>query len=62
MSDNDPIDVHRALQKAARELAHFADHGSESQYFAAIDNLEAKLQAVRRLSVTSSDDHRPENA
>jgi hypothetical protein len=46
---SDPIDVHRALQKAARELAHYADHGSSSEYFDAIDNLEKKLRAVRRL-------------
>jgi hypothetical protein len=50
VSDNDPIDVHRALQKAARELAHYADHGRTSDYLDAIDCLEAKLQAVRRLS------------
>lgn len=50
MSDSDPIDVHRALQKAARELAHYADHGRTSEYLDAIDRLEAKLQAVRRLT------------
>jgi enolase len=49
MSNNDPIDVHRALQKAARELAHNADHGTEAGYLEAIDNLEEKLQAVRAL-------------
>jgi hypothetical protein len=50
MSDTDPVDVHRALQKAARELAHAADHGSEAQYLNAIDRLEEKLQAVRSLT------------
>lgn len=47
MSDNDPVDLHRALQKAARELAHFADYGPETAYRDAIDRLEEKLQAVR---------------
>jgi hypothetical protein len=46
---SDPVDVHRALQKAARELAHFADHGPNAQYLDAIDNLEIKLRAVRNL-------------
>lgn len=50
MSDSDPIDAHRALQKAARELAHFADHGPADQYLDAIDRLEAKLGAVRVLA------------
>lgn len=50
MSESDPVDVHRALQKAARELAHFADHGTEAEYLTAIDNLEKKLRAVRRLT------------
>jgi hypothetical protein len=49
MSISDPVDVHRALQKAAREFAHHADHGSYPEYLAAIDNLEEKLQAVRSL-------------
>jgi hypothetical protein len=50
MSEKDPVDVHRALQKAAREFAHCADHGTTAQYFDAIDRLEAKLQAVRALT------------
>jgi hypothetical protein len=49
MSDSDPVDVHRALQKAARELAHAADCGTEAGYLEAIDNLEEKLRAVRAL-------------
>jgi hypothetical protein len=49
MSNSDPVDVHRALQKAARELAHATDHGSYPEYRAAIDNLEEKLRAVRSL-------------
>jgi hypothetical protein len=53
MSDDDPVDVHRALQKAARELAHYADNGSTAQYLDAIDNLEGKLQAVRQLPAGS---------
>jgi hypothetical protein len=50
MSKNDPIDVHQALQKAARELAFYADNGYEAEYRDAIDNLEDKLQDVRRLT------------
>lgn len=50
MNATDPIDAHRSLQKAARELAHNVTHGSEAQYLNAIDNLEEKLQDVRRLS------------
>lgn len=50
MSDSDPIDAHRALQKAARELAHFADHGPDDQYFEAIERLETRLQVVRALT------------
>jgi hypothetical protein len=46
---SDPIDVHRALQKAARELAHYADYGSADDYLDAINNLETKLQDVRNL-------------
>ena len=46
----DPVDAHRALQKAARELAFYADHGYEAEYRAAIDRLEEKLQAVRSLT------------
>lgn len=49
----DPIDAHRALQKACRELAHYADHGRTSEYFDAIDNVEKKLKAVRRLKETT---------
>lgn len=50
MSDSDPIDAHRALQKAARELAHFADHGTAAQYLEAIDRLEIKLGMVRAIT------------
>lgn len=53
MSDTDPIDAHRDLAKAARELAHAWDCAPPEQYFAAIDNLEAKLQAVRNLPAVS---------
>jgi hypothetical protein len=49
MSSSDPVDAHRALQKAARELAHYADHGTSAEYLDAIDTLERKLRAVRRL-------------
>jgi hypothetical protein len=49
MTDTDPVDAHRALQKAARELAFYADHGYESVYLEAIDNLEKKLKIVRAL-------------
>jgi hypothetical protein len=60
MNRGDPIDVHRALQKAARELAHYADHGRTSEYLDAIDRLESKLQAVRRLSVAPLPPEDPE--
>jgi hypothetical protein len=43
---DDPIDAHRALQKAARELAFYADHGYEAEYRDTIDRLEAKLQPL----------------
>lgn len=49
MSD-DPVDVHRALQKAARELAFYADHGHWTEYYESIDRLEVRLQAVRKMT------------
>lgn len=49
MSETDPIDAHRDLTKAARELAHAWDHSEPDVYYAAIDQLEAKLRVVRRL-------------
>lgn len=49
MSD-DPVDAHRALQKAARELAFNADHGNWAQYCESIDRLEIRLQAVRKMT------------
>jgi hypothetical protein len=51
MSDADPIDAHRALWRAARELTFNADNGDAVEYFAAIDRLEDKLRAVRSLDV-----------
>lgn len=50
MSDTDPIDAHRDLTKAARELAHAWDYGSPTEYDEAIDRLETALKVVRRLT------------
>lgn len=55
----DPVDAHRALQKAARELAHHADNGTSANYFASIDRLEEKLRDVRSLPTNETRDIDP---
>jgi hypothetical protein len=45
-ANDDPVDVHGALQKAARELLYYADHGYSSEYFHAIDRLRRCIDGL----------------